>query len=202
MAHCSDEELITFDRLCDIYIEAGSFASPSELHGELCGQLCAQNRLKASTVISIASTQMGSELVMSESAKKTILVLYQQILKQLSAADFHFYMLLPDDSDPLSMRLECLSQWCHGFVTGYGSGKANNKSLSKQAKSILIDLMNIIKIDTDVDDQTDNPDEEQSYEELCDYVQMAVLVLFDENFSVQQKSQKQENIRKNKTMLH
>ena len=175
------DKQITFDELCDIYVEIGSFSSPSELHGQLCGQLSAGQRLESADWLKAATDQMAIESILSVSVEEFLMTLYQSTYQELLSPDMSFSLFLPEDSDPMNVRLECLSQWCHGFLAGYGLGGISQSSLSKETQSILLDFTRIVKVETDIEAGDLNDDAEHDFMEVCEYVRMAVLTLFDEH---------------------
>ena len=178
-----EETNITFDDLCSIYLEEGSFAPPADLHGQLCGLLCAGNLLKTEDIINLATEQMMLDSALKEATQDKIIALYREAQAQLKSSDLDFCILLPDNSDPLSIRLESLTQWCHGFLTGYGLSGINQKDLSEEAQSILLDFTRIVKVDTSMDAMLESDSSEGDFVEVCEYVRMAALMLFNENNS-------------------
>lgn len=177
----SAQDILTFDSLCDIYVEVGSFSSPAELHGQLCGQLSAGQRLTTSDWLKVVADQIAIESALTESAEQLLTAMYHSTLELLSSPDMSFSLFLPEDSDPMSVRLECLSQWCHGFLAGYGLGGISQQSLSKEAQSILLDFTRIVKVETDIEVGELDNEAESDFMEVCEYVRMATLTLFDEH---------------------
>jgi len=175
------QDAITFDGLCNIYVEADSFSSPADLHGQLCGQLAAGQRLDRSVWLNIAVEQMNLEGDLSETAERYLVALYEWSYEQLLSPDLSFLMLLPDDNDPMSVRLEALSQWCHGFLAGYGLAGVRQESFSKESQAILLDFTRIVKVDTEIEAAELDNNAENDFMEVCEYVRMAVLTLFDES---------------------
>lgn len=184
MEHDESKDMITFDLLCNTYIEAGSFASPSELHGQLCGHLSVGDQLEASAILSITSAQVGTNVILNESMEATVLMLYQEIRQQLKSPDLSFFALLPDNSEPLSVRLECLSQWCHGFLIGYSSIRIKETSLTEDEHSIILDFTQIVKVDIHMG-TTDDDQCEQDYMLLYDYVRTSAMMLCHQNSATQ-----------------
>ena len=41
---------------------------------------------------------------------------------RLRGDEMEFELLLPDDDAPLEQRATALSQWCQGFLYGFGTG--------------------------------------------------------------------------------
>ncbi len=176
-----NEEKITFDTLCDTYIEASSFASPAELHGLLCGKLSSGKHLDNSTWLNAVEEQMDLNNGLNEKARNMFVELYAFTYQQLTSSDFSFAPLLPDDMEPLSMRLECLSQWCRGFLTGYGLGGIGKSLPSKEEQSVLLDFSQIVKVNTDIKSTCVTNEDERDFTEVIQYVRMAAITLFDKH---------------------
>jgi yecA family protein len=101
--------------------------------------------------------------------------LFEQTRGQLDDEDFSLELLLPDETDDLDLRLLGLSQWCQGFLYGFGvSGAAVEESLDDESRECLSDLLEISKLghDEETSDET-----EQQYVEIVEHVRVATLLL-------------------------
>jgi uncharacterized protein YgfB (UPF0149 family) len=94
--------------------------------------------------------------------------------------EFEFDLFLPDDEEAtLIERVEALRQWCKGFL--FGVGFANTATtFSPQTQEILKDVAEMTKLDTDI--ELDDDEAENDFMELTEYLRAAVLALRD-NFS-------------------
>lgn len=165
-----------FDRLCDLFVELGSCNPPAELHGIICGQLCAGSRLSANGWITLAVEQMElSEL--PDSGRALLQTLYDQTLKQLLGGEYGLRLLLPDEEDEIEVRSEALGQWCHGFLAGFGLAQVKADQLSEEVVSVLQDFAAIAQIDLEVEEAEEN---EVDFMEVSEYVRMAALTVFAE----------------------
>jgi yecA family protein len=101
--------------------------------------------------------------------------LFEQTRGQLDDEDLSLELLLPDDTDDFDLRLLGLSQWCQGFLYGFGvSGAAVEESLDDESRECLSDLLEISKLghDEETSDET-----EQQYVEIVEHVRVATLLL-------------------------
>ena len=101
--------------------------------------------------------------------------LFEQTRGQLDDEDLSLALLLPDETDDLDLRLLGLSQWCQGFLYGFGvSGAAVEESLDDESRECLSDLLEISKLghDEETSDET-----EQQYVEIVEHVRVATLLL-------------------------
>ncbi len=98
--------------------------------------------------------------------------------------EFEFDLFLPDDEDAtLIERVEALRQWCKGFLFGVGFANTATK-FSQQTQEILKDVAEMTKLDTDI--ELDDDEAENDFMELTEYLRAAVLALRD-NFSNETK---------------
>jgi yecA family protein len=101
--------------------------------------------------------------------------LFEQTRGQLDDEDLSLELLLPDDTNDFDLRLLGLSQWCQGFLYGFGvSGAAVKESLDDESRECLSDLLEISKLghDEETSDET-----EQQYVEIVEHVRVATLLL-------------------------
>jgi hypothetical protein len=90
-----------------------------------------------------------------------------------------FQLLLPDDDAPLAERAMALSQWCQGFLYGFGTGGAVPRDrLSGEVEEVLRDLTHISQ--ASVETGADAEEEEQAYTEIIEYVRAGVQLIHDE----------------------
>jgi hypothetical protein len=112
-----------------------------------------------------------------ESVRKALSQLYHDTRAQLCSASFDLALLLPGDDTSLDERIRCLSQWCSGFLSGFGSaGIPGQSQLSDDSEDVLRDLAAIVQIDGDDDDEGS----EEDFMEVTEYVRMAALALYME----------------------
>ncbi len=167
---------ISFDELADLLAPLGVLNSPSELHGLLCGKLAGGARLSEINWLLEAVEFLDFMSAPDERIRTALTNLYHISLQQLQG-DFGLKLMLPDDESLLSERAACLSQWCHGFLTGFGSVEVQGeRDLDEDAQDMLQDFSNIVQIQ--VDDEEDEPSAEADYTEVVEYVRMAASSLY------------------------
>lgn len=100
--------------------------------------------------------------------------------RDLDGSEFEFELLLPDDDQPLPVRVEALSTWCQGFLYGLGlRGLADSPALSADARELIADLTSIGRADVEADDDGGDA-EEAAYAEIVQYVKVGVLSLHED----------------------
>lgn len=170
-----------FDALYDLLDELGSVNSPAELQGVLCGKLCAGESISNAAWLE----QVVETLALMEPPGDNLAEILCTMLKinrqQLAGDDFSFSLLLPDDEQGLNLRVSALSEWCHGFLSGYGSVEQEGAALSDETQETLQDFANIVQIEVDNEAA---PSGESDFLELVEYVRMAAMSLFLESGAI------------------
>ncbi|WP_443628098.1 UPF0149 family protein [Candidatus Njordibacter sp. Uisw_002] len=171
-----------FDDFADMFVELGAFGTPSELHGLLTGQLAAGVRVDAQAWLAMVVSHLDVQTLEDDDDKAELVALYDLVLEQLSAADFGFQLLLPEDDTELISRTESLGAWSSGFLSGFGLSFDHTKqSLSIEITDAMEDLANIAQVSFDVDDEDlEGESAETSYLELVEYVRLAAMMVFAE----------------------
>ncbi len=175
-----------FRRIEDILRRIGVGALAAEVHGSLCGLLCASEGVDAAAwAAGVLRGTMGapqdhsSPLGEVRAADQALLVqLHTQTVAQINDANYGFDLLLPEDDEPLVERAEALSQWCQGFLLGLGlGGIQDHNKLPGDAGEIIRDLADISRLGHSGES---GEDEETAYAEIVEYVRMGVLLVFEE----------------------
>ncbi len=160
---------IDFDRLANALAPLGVLNSPSELHGLLCGKLSGGARLSEVQWLLDAVEFLDFTQAPDPQIRDLLTEVYLVTRQQLRG-DFALKLLLPDDDELISTRVTALSQWCHGFLTGFGSVENSNRQLDEDAQDMLRDLAAIVQIQ--IDDEEDDTSNESDYMEVTEYVRM------------------------------
>lgn len=143
----------------------------------------------ASGVLAV-NANFGSEQWLNELLQQTVPLnkehhaefvgLFDDTQDVLIHDEFEFDLFLPDDEDSsLIERVAALRQWCKGFLLGVGFANTAT-TFSIQTQEILKDVAEITKLDTDI--ELDDEEAENDFMELTEYLRAAVLALRD-NFS-------------------
>ncbi|SEP62359.1 hypothetical protein SAMN05421693_10290 [Ectothiorhodospira magna] len=163
--------------LQDILHEAGVVADAAEVHGILCGQLSAN--LGSGEMQWLQEVFPGPDGPPAEGeARRLLAELFAQTRTQLADALLGFQMLLPDEDDALSIRVDALGQWCQGFLHGLTVvGITDPTQLPADSAEILKDLGEIAGAGFQVDDDEAS---ETAYVEILEYVRVGVLLVSEE----------------------
>jgi uncharacterized protein len=104
-------------------------------------------------------------------------------VRALRGDELEFEPLLPDDEVALQDRARALSQWCQGFLYGYGmAALPQAEDIPSNVDEVLRDLTHIGRATVDLTEV--NEEEEQAYAEVIEYVRVGVQLIHDELQSV------------------
>ena len=94
----------------------------------------------------------------------------------LGDEDFGFQLLLPDEEQDINHRRVGLSDWCRGFLTGFGlTGRFQQSELSDEVQELLRDFSQISQVEDDMPEDDDN---ESDLIEITEYVRMGAIMTF------------------------
>jgi len=158
-----------------LLLPLGTLNSPSELHGLLCGKLSGGEALSETRWLLDAVEFLDFTQAPDESVRNALAQLYLNTSAQLRSQSFDLALMLPEDDVEIAQRLKALSEWCYGFLTGFGSAGVGRQTLSEDAQDTLRDLASIAQIEVDEDGGNEA---EADYMEVTEYLRMAVNALY------------------------
>jgi uncharacterized protein YgfB (UPF0149 family) len=175
---------VTFAEVVRVLEGLGSSVPTAEAHGCLVGALCTTQHYPMERWLE--EIIPDEERRVDDDSQQALRLLYADTLNALRGEHMDFELLLPGDEIPLAARAGGLSQWCQGFLYGFGStGPMNNKMGDKQdelpanVNEILNDLTHIGRASVEIEGD-DNESEEEAYAEVVEYVRVGVQLIHDE----------------------
>ncbi|WP_052480787.1 UPF0149 family protein [Gilvimarinus agarilyticus] len=164
-----------FDRWDELLDPLGAVNSPAELQGMLCGRLCG-NPLNEADWLRLVEDFMALTETPDSATVDELIKLLKDTKGQLQGEGFSFALFLPDDEQSMSERVEALSQWCHGFLSGFGAaGVVERGDLPEEVNDTLSDFAAIVQIEADDNDAASG---ESDFLEVAEYVRLSSLSLF------------------------
>jgi uncharacterized protein YgfB (UPF0149 family) len=161
-----------------ILVQYDAELSAAEAHGMASGLLVVNKKFNAERWL---SELLQNTLPINGEHKIELMGLFDDTQDVLINDEFEFELFLPDEDDSaLIERVDALRQWCKGFLFGVGFANVASK-FSPQTQEILKDIAEITKLDTDI--ELEDEDTENDFMELTEYLRAAVLALRDD-FSV------------------
>jgi len=172
---------VTFAEVARVLEGLGSSVPAAEAHGCLVGALCTSPHYPMERwleeIIPEADQRDGDD-------SQALRLLYADTLNALRGEDMDFEALLPDDDIALVTRASGLSQWCQGFLYGFGTGQVDNPAVKQEelpgnVTEILNDLTHIGRASVELEGDG-NESEEEAYAEVVEYVRVGVQLIHDE----------------------
>lgn len=162
--------------------------SCSELHGLMCGYLCAGAFQEGEAWLRALMVNQKDEATRQAAlAMFHVFALSQQ---QIVTLDFEFKLLLPDDDEPLIDRARAFSEWCEGFTQGLTVSGVDAESFDEEeVQDAFQHISEFAELDCDTLD-IDEQDDEKALMEVSEYTRMAVLRLYSDLHSSEERQDK------------
>jgi uncharacterized protein YgfB (UPF0149 family) len=178
-----------FDELAGHLLEQGALASPSQVHGCLCGLLSAGAPVQEE--YGLDALAQALDLVLHGELASRIMQLYTVSDAALQDEEFTFFPLLPDDGEDIAQRTEALASWCDGFLSGFAYAAAGEKKIdgafSELCSEALRDIAALAQAEAAEDEPND--EEEEHYIELVEYLRVAVVNVFLDSVATGQEQE-------------
>lgn len=153
----------------------GADMAATESHGVLCARFCTETRPDPAAWVQEVIGQQDSNNLQVRNSQETLAHLYLQTEQLFQNALEQFDLLMPDDHEPLDVRMQALVDWCSGFLSGLGlAGLEDNESLDLEIREIMQDFIEITRMDVAVDDVEEN---EAAFTEIEEYVRIGVMTI-------------------------
>jgi len=171
-----------FDDLADLFWRLGVMQSPSQLQGFLAGQVAVAGAPDQGQWLQQASEFIDSVEPPNSDENRLLIALYQATSFQFAEGDIGFVLLLPDDAVEITQRVDALSQWCQGFLTGFARGgkavaqHSGQRQYSEDVTEILNDMGAISQIGLTEQDE-DEAQRERDFFELCEYLRLGAITI-------------------------
>ncbi len=161
-----------------ILVQYDADLSAAEAHGMASGLLALNGKFSSKNWL---NELLQNTSPISDEHEVELIGLFDDTQDVLIEEEFEFDLFLPDDSDStLIERVDGLRQWCKGFLLGVGFANTST-NFSAQTQEILKDVAEITKLDTDI--ELEDEDAENDFMELTEYLRAAVLALRDDFFA-------------------
>lgn len=164
----------------------GADAGASEIHGQLCGLICAQGNVPDAQWIKYAIsgvTEGDTKLVVSKEQVTALLAVKKNAVASLNDSDLEFDLLLPepDGEDAIQVlgeQVTALSQWCQGFLFGLSQGGVEDvQSLPEDAAEVVLDMVEISQLS---DEGLDDAEAHVQFMEVMEFVRVGALLINEE----------------------
>lgn len=170
----------SLDELASALARLNAACSASELHGLVSGLLAGGARLNRNTLQKVLETHAEADQAIGEEFMAGLWHLQLKTLEDLGDSELAFAPLLPDDDEDLAARVTALSEWCQGFLVGFGTAvrPEDTRVHAESVRETLQDIVHVSNVEASAQDNDEG--DESAYAELYEFVRMAVIHLFDE----------------------
>jgi len=153
---------------------------PSEIHGTLCGLLCATNDTQADSWFRSLIPKIDNKDLQQKEAEQSLVLLYKETQRQLNDPTCDFQLLLPGDYVDLATRTISLGDWCQGFVMGFMMcGIKDFRKLPENSAEASQDIAEMARIGSEYESEN-TEDDAEALEELIEYVRVGVMLINEE----------------------
>ena len=169
---------LDYDRLRDSLADAGAVVALAEVHGGVCGALCAGGATAAQRWLTVCLDDQ--ELAISTAAlMRELEALVSASQQMLSSDSLTFEPLLPSDDAPLEEQVEALAHWCQGFLVGLGT-TAPGIGREADIAEILADFAQISRAGLSEEEAAGRNHPDFSLAEIHEYVRVSVQMVFEQ----------------------
>lgn len=169
-------------------IKLDSEASPSEIHGSLCGTLCGRADINIHEWLSLTFFREDNDTSNAVNSRELLLVAIAESFKiffantvtALADNNLNFYPLLPnDDEEDELIRLTAIAEWAQGFLMGLSLAGVKQFSDYPEEVTEFVEAMASIATVDDYDLAGDESDEEAIIE-FIEFIRIGVLLMNEE----------------------
>ena len=176
------EQSVNHDELDAALKRCGATWDAGQAHGLLCSRLAILGTDAGIGWLDQVLEGSNPDDALRRECESMLDALYAFTHRQLAERQSEFEPLLPDDSDSTMVRADAIARWCEGFLHGLVSGSPDERLKERLASDplsdIIKDMLQISRatVDQDLDDETN----ESAYEEVVEYLRVAVQLTYEE----------------------
>jgi uncharacterized protein YgfB (UPF0149 family) len=159
----------------------------SEVQAIACGMLAVNTGADKITWVQLIFGEIDGNNATQTAAIKMCGDLFEQTKIQLQDSNLALELLLPDENEPLDVRVRSHQEWCSGFILGMAlSGVKDFKDLPEDSRELLADFKEIGtagNFDLEEEDES-----EDALAEISEYIRMGVLLINEELQPIKQST--------------
>lgn len=162
---------LEFDECCHELLIHGIDATPADLQGGICGRLSGGGGFDEQDLLAFFAELLDVSTLNLQPIIAMLEDVYQSVLAQINTQQGLVDLLLPDDDEAISDRLQALACWCRSYLSGLGlSGLSGETNLAPDVAEAMRDLAVIALVDPNSEQEEDD---EASFMELVEFVRVA-----------------------------
>lgn len=173
----ADSKADAFDALTRELEREDMLLSAAEMHGMVTGVAASAAPMKASEWQGLLADLANEGRAFSASMKHLLSDLDVLVREELADPELSFQLLLPDEDEPLSERLNALTMWTQSFLVGFGVNHQNLAHASDDLREAIQDMAEIARLSDDVDADEEG---ERAFYEVTEYVRITAIMCFSE----------------------
>ncbi len=150
---------------------------PAEVHGLLCGLLCAGMGHSDTGWMKVLSEMANEGNSFSSKIEHVITQIFNQTCQELIEGQFSLNLMIPDDDTPINKRGLALIEWVQGFLAGFGMQQNDLTRCSEDVKEAMQDFTDIARMEEPMDEDEES---ERAFEEVVEYVRVSAIFCFGE----------------------
>ena len=162
--------------------------SPAEVHGILCGLICAGHpQAEATWLAEVGPEAAQGDLLAQGAARECradLGTLAKRTRADIEGPGLGFSPLLPPDEEPLRERALAVYDWCRGFLYALGLAGIGESDLSDQTREVFRDFADITRLD--LDDLDEGEDNEDALTEVVEFVWVAAMLVYEERVAAKE----------------
>jgi uncharacterized protein len=178
-----------YQRLAHGLSDSALSPSPAEVHGILCGLICAGHpHAEATWLAEVAPEAPQGDLLVQgavQQVRTDLDDLAQRTRADIEGPGLGFSLLLPADEEPLRERAVAVYDWCRGFLYALGLAGIGERDLSDQTREVFRDFADITRLD--LDDLDEGEDNEDALMEVVEFVWVAAMLVYEERVSAREE---------------
>jgi yecA family protein len=190
----------SLEELASALVRLNTACTASELHGVMTGLLSGGARLNRNMLQKVLEAHADGESAFDDTLMAQLWQLQLKTLEELGASELVFSPLIPEDDDDLGHRVTALSDWCQGFLIGFGTAVRPNDTRvhEESVRETLQDIVHVANVDPSAQDNDEG--DEFAYAELYEFVRMAAIHLFEEMAPPEEQHPHNEDVPENPTL--
>jgi uncharacterized protein YgfB (UPF0149 family) len=178
---------MNFEYINQISQKADISIDVSEYHGKISACLCFENWKDETLLPKEINADVNSLSSDTNKLKNVLLGLIAETHEKLNDSEMTFYPLLSPDSESLTNRTLSLSNWCQGFIDGFGFSIAQeNISINLEEQGIIDEIIEDFSQISKLTSASvmNEGGEELAYMEVVEYVRVGAQLIFEESKGV------------------
>lgn len=174
----------SYQRLAQCIEGSALSPSPAEVHGMLCGLICAGHPQADTTWLAELGLQTPPGDLLARDCDAQLRDLAQGTHADIEGPGLGFSPLLPSDETPLQERATAVYDWCRGFLYGLGLAGVSDRDLSAQTREVFHDFTEITRLD--LSDLDGGEDDEDALTEIVEFLWVAAMLVYEERVAARE----------------